>query len=732
MSSEKKPPKIKIPGLFRKKYTEKAFQKKILKKLFVSADRQYIEKMFESVMDEKKKKVLYRWKGDSALKKTDGKRLATLAKEIKKQKGRFNLVSIFMAVVLTTALVLVLTVFRNPLAHLVLTSALEGAFGAKSEIENIDFDLAGTRFRTGKLTVADRANPMRNLFEFESSELYFNLLELTRGKLVIENLEVAGLRRGTERTVSGALPPRQQAAFDKKQQAAAAKPNPVTAALNEQIAKASSEISPDSGIAAVKDQLDPRKFLEEQKTGLQAPAVTDEIRAAVPELTSAWEKRGNELQQKVTETISAGRNVTTLKVSEIRTATAGQAALQDVQAALSATSASVALANTAARDLGVDSGRVNDLKTRADAAIRSDSARIRTLADSIRTINLDSGRKLIGNVFDTFMINTLGSFYPWVEKGLVMLKDFQQSSGGDKKTTLKKKSSAIARSSGRTLSFGGDSLPGFVLRNAELSLTDSGISGSASVTNITNNADQLGMPAGLIIATTHGAMSEQGSAVLDLRSGAEKVLDAQFTASGYPLAIASSGQSGVPSISGTLTATGKAAVLKDNTLTLQSDLRVSNAAARVQAFEPAFLYSAYAETLAGIQIIDLQVQAEITPPADVRMNVTTDLDRTINAAMQNQVNRQVERFKADVRREGEAYLSALKSEYSAEISRFTAITERTKSALTAIRNHEKALNDKKKEIEDRIAAIAREQLAPAQGAATDAAKKAADTIKLPF
>ena len=288
--------KIKIPALFTKKYTDKTYAKKILGKLYVPADKEFVESLFTTVSDPKKGGTLHTIDRARVTDKKEAKRLARIAKDIKKQKGRINVVNVAAAVACVLALVLTLVVFRNQIARAVIVSSMEGAFGAKCEISKLDINPLDTHFIIDGLSVANRKKPMTNLFEIGHLEFHFNLLELTRGKFVAETVEITGVTWATARKTDGTLPPRAEKKYQKKLKSS--KPNPVQAKLEAELAKVKSGVSVDSGLAAVKDQLDPAKYIAREKASLLSPAVVDEIKSSVPVLTAKWQAKAADARTK--------------------------------------------------------------------------------------------------------------------------------------------------------------------------------------------------------------------------------------------------------------------------------------------------------------------------------------------------------------------------------------------------------------------------------------------------
>jgi uncharacterized protein (TIGR03545 family) len=729
----KKEKKIRIAPLFRKKYTEKNYRKKILKKLFIPADRELVESLFITVKDPKKGTDLYTIDTVAVKDPKQARRLALIAKQIKKQKGRFNIVSIVMALVCVVALCLALTVFRNVIARIAVTSAFEGTFGAKCDIRDIDFNIPKTYFRIDGLAVANRASPMKNLFEIGRCEIHFDLLELSRGKFVADNVEFTGVTWNTDRKKSGALPPKKQKQFEKKQKNA--KPNPVTQALQKEVTKLSAGVSVDSGIAAVKDQLDPTKFIEKEKAGLKSPAEIQKIMDTVPALTTKWTSKTDEARSKVDSMIAQGKKLSTLKVDSIRTVEEVQALIPEIKAASDTAKETVAYVQTTVTEVNADAKTVTSLAGEADSAVRADAARLGALVDTIKSINIDTGKGLISGVFQTFIVNTLGAYYPYIDKGITTFGELQSATSKTKKQSLKQKSKFIERLPGRDFDFSHDSMPSFLMKNIALSASDgaSGIAGKATLQNITNDADKIGKPVTVALAVSHGGMSENLDGILDFRSAAKEIAIAKFTGKGYPVALSAGNVAGVPSISGSLSATGNVAITANKSVHIESALLVSDAKATVAAFEPEFLHDAYANVLASITRIDLGAVADITADKGLSLKVDTDIDSVLRDAVQKEIARQVEQFKAEIRRAVEDYIAQQKTAYTGQIAQFTAIYDKSKKTLDDAKNYEQILQAKKAELEHRIQAIADEKAAElkkmADAAAAEAAKKAAEAEK---
>jgi len=80
------------------------------------------------------------------------------------------------------------------------------AVGARVDLAEADVQLRAGRVRLSGLAVTDPAQPMRNLLEAEELVFDVGMRPALEGKVVIDTLAARGLRFGTRRTVSGAIP----------------------------------------------------------------------------------------------------------------------------------------------------------------------------------------------------------------------------------------------------------------------------------------------------------------------------------------------------------------------------------------------------------------------------------------------------------------------------------------------------------------------------------------------
>ena len=188
--------------MYKKTYTEKSLEKKLLKKLYIPADREFVAAQFSADEEDPAKLRIHRTEYDAK----DFKRLKILSKQIKRQKGRINLVPLAAVAAVVVGVVLAVLMFKDPLAKRALTAGLQKITGAKVDIASVHVGILDASVTVRGLAAADKNAPMKNVFEAQKIQLDFNLTQLLKKRFVCQNLEVSGMAFGTDRKTSGELP----------------------------------------------------------------------------------------------------------------------------------------------------------------------------------------------------------------------------------------------------------------------------------------------------------------------------------------------------------------------------------------------------------------------------------------------------------------------------------------------------------------------------------------------
>lgn len=112
--------------------------------------------------------------------------------------------------------VLAALLFLDPLLRRALISSGESVFGAKVEVASLKTRFKDLSVSITGLAVADRNNEWKNIFSVEQARFGMKLVPLLSKKFIIDDLSITGISWGTQRTTSGALPPKKRAALAEK------------------------------------------------------------------------------------------------------------------------------------------------------------------------------------------------------------------------------------------------------------------------------------------------------------------------------------------------------------------------------------------------------------------------------------------------------------------------------------------------------------------------------------
>lgn len=109
--------------------------------------------------------------------------------------------------VLVTFVVLfvLLALFLDPFAKWALVRGGQAVFGARVDVESVRITLRKSSIRIAGLEIADKSEPMKNLFQWSESVMDLRALPMLEKKVIIEHAAIKGLKFGSPRKTSGAL-----------------------------------------------------------------------------------------------------------------------------------------------------------------------------------------------------------------------------------------------------------------------------------------------------------------------------------------------------------------------------------------------------------------------------------------------------------------------------------------------------------------------------------------------
>ena len=692
----------KLPKIFRKKYNPKSLKRKLLSRIYIDDDREYVKGLFEQ--NEKTLQI----PDSRTFEKDEIKRLKNMASQIKSQKGRVHIIWITALVILIAAMVTLVNIYKNPLVKRGLQYALENIFWAKADIDYVNLKIFDSSLVIKGVAVANKDKPMENLFEIGNISVDFNLVELLKKKFVMDLAQCTGITYGTPRKTSGALPEYVLKAKKEKQrkrdEAFEKKKEELLAAL---AAQAQDEITDILGF------YDPETFLKDSLNSLQTPAMKDEI---VDDMTTIYKDWQNEIESTKDQVKEFGKEVkkyTKMDISKIDT----PQELNDLLMQINETKKKAEAFEKRAEDISDhfvrDTKTVQGLADKFQSSVKHDSDFIQTRIKSIKVPDIDDGKRIISSCFDTFFATLLGKWYPYVKDGIDMAKDFQQSGKTLPKLPekQKKQKKLVVRLKGRDVTYRKD-LPSFLMREIRLggNSPDKKFSIEGAVFNICNDADLLDKPITGGIDLLRGGYTEKLDFLGDFRTSPKgNMVDVNFTGKTYPMKLQvpnAKKLKGMPTIDGKALVKANIYYDKNEKLGTSAALVLDPASITATSFKPDFIYDLYSRVLATINEVDFDIGFAYSKQDKLDFDLDTNVDRQVVRGIKKVMNEELAKLKKQLEKEVNSRLEQISTEFSQQVEKYTGMktvvftnVSDLKSFVADLDNQQKKLQ---KEIEKRV------------------------------
>jgi uncharacterized protein (TIGR03545 family) len=685
-----------LPSLFRKHYTEKKLNAKILKRVFIPKDREWLAKLFTP--DEAGRYAI----AADKLNKESEKRLKGLAKAVKKNSGIVSFPKCIIAAVLVAAICCGYYFFRNVIVEKALVSALELVFQAKASVRGLDFDLFDAKLAWSHLEVANRDRPMKNFFELGYSEANFSVWNLLKARFVVEDLEVRDIRWNTDRTVSGELP------HVKKEKEESASSGGGFA----------SEVA--GSIMAAISSFDPKAILESQLDKLATPKTAEHLKEELLSQTEAWKgkiagarEEARKLKTEVDEL--RGINVQSLKTPEEIAALVTKA-----NSGISAVRNAVSSAESLKKDFDETVKTAASAKTRLQEAVRKDYAYAASL------VNLGSGGavSLAAGLFNDFAQEHLGGWYAYGMRAIQILRSLPKS---DPKEKTEEK---IPDRKGRIIAFPvRDNQPKLWIKNIAFNTEgnkEQKVSGK--VTDITGAPDLIGKPAAFDVSVSlPGKLFGLGGSI-DVRRDAKTEADMRLTVQGVPIKVwLPSALLTIKSVEGPLDTKAAMKIMKGGGMS--GELAGSVVKPKLEREGTANKISDMAySVLSSVPAIDLGVKYALSAERKFDLSISSSLDRSLRDGFVQYIKSQEGVYREQIQAELKKRLEGYIAENEALQKAVSALRQEVGENLTDVNAYRKAIEDKKKELEARAKALVSEK---ASGALKELEKKLPSLPKLP-
>lgn len=689
----------KLPSLLKKKYTQKSFNKKILKKLFIAADKEYISSLFTENSKTKKGVPLLSISEDKQFDKPSYLRLKKLAKEIKNQKGRVKLLPLFAVLVFLAAIIVFTLCFKNKVIKSVIINTVQNSTETRCDIDYLNFSLFDATFIMKGFAIADKNDPMQNAVSIEKIDIDFNLLELLKSRFIANELSVIGFNLNTPRTVSGSLSNYElkkiHDAKAKKAEKEALKAAKKAQKKKEKESKPESKFvtnlkgKANASVDNVKNSLteiaapyDPQVLLTNMYNSLQTPGMSSTVEKEIKECLDKYSNFPQELEADVKKGSDVLNSVQTINIEEIKQ---NPLKVKDtIETLTKAYNDTMAIKNDAEKKINnvqKDMDKYLALSNDIQKAISKDSKYIKTEVNKITSITFDDGTKFISDNFTTILCNLLGQYYPYYEKVL----DYVTKLKENKNAKTKKEPKKSRRLSGRNIYYKADPNPKLWIKK----IAGSGQGLSFEVNNITDDMDKTDKATNGKFSLTLKGVNHNADFNVDARTKTENALvSVNYGCEKVPVSISTATLGDVPGIPQIDSAVGKFSCKLDvfdsenfnavGTADLE-DLKLS-----VKFFEPAYISKIYSNVMSGINTMNSRFTIENTDAKGLDIGLKSDIDKVFVNSFKKEMNNELDLIKKQVEQELVDKLNDL-----------------TKGALGEVQN----LEDLKKKIDDEKAKI---------------------------
>ena len=698
-AKSKKPEKTvsakKLPGIFKKTYKEKAYSENLLKKFYIEADKKFVEKLYSPSQDKKGRNIMVCNKSVE-ITKADLKRYKLIAKQIKMQKGGIKLVPLIAVAVLVAVLSAGVSLFKNIIIEKAITSAMQGIFGAKTDIAKVDFQFFNASLEINGLEQANKDSPMKNLFQIDSIKTSFNLTDLLRGKFHAENLSVEGVALDTERKKSGELPIKPAKTKEEKQ---------TESALSAKKQELSEEAS--AKLKEMFDSYNPEKMLENLQNELKSPAVASQISTDVQQKVEKWSSLPAELQEKVNAFSKNVNDIANTDFSKINDVAKLKSTLEKINSTAKSGEELKKLIEKSNSDLFSDSKAIADYSNKIQTAIKSDYALVDSKISEMKSVLSPAGlNEIMTNAVQSVLYQMCGKYYPYVSKGLNAALSAQKSSSEKEteKSAEKTEKTVMTRHPGRTVFFKQDTVPTLFIENVTASgyeyKTDN-LLFKGNAKNIANNQNMTGKPTDISADFKIAGNPNNASVKIDARTNTNSPLvTASYTGSGIPV----NADAQVFAFTSKSTIKAKMTADTNGKLSLNGVLDMNISEMTGMQFDVEKISELYNTALSNISrlTVDFSIGINEDKTMTISLNNLDSLASQLTTPVVKTLTAELNSIAADARSSAAKLLSEKTGVATEKIEQFTNIKNSVNSSKESVNNLQKKLEQKKKQINDQI------------------------------
>lgn len=687
MKKEKSP---KIPSRFRKTLKSRQFRQKILRRIHIPKEQDFITSLF-------REEEPGRFVPD--LKKMGDKRtidhLKKLDKAIRKNRGVLTGWKVAIIAVPAAAFGIFNTLFLDSMAERQAEKALEAVFQARVDIRELDIALFEGKVSFAQLSVADKSEALRNSIEMDHTELSFNLPALLKKQLVIETMESRRIRFGTPRQSSGLLERRQDP--EKQEEADNRRTD-----MAQEVLDSAASLAPD-----------PQELLQRYGEELKSPELINRINREISAIPRKWEDQLVSYQSRWEGLESKARSFLARDPRSLGSAEEVLRYIEDAKTIKTETIAFRGAVEGDITELESDMAKASAYQEELSETINGDLAFIETIPASISDV---SGEIVSGRI-RSILRERLGSLAGIAEKTWTYLRDARSGFSPVKEENPEKSSFADRR--GERILFPGTSYPPFLLKSLVAEFGNPGEEGYNffSINDLALGGSGWIRPLAIRYLARPSSLSAEAEVLIEQsgQSGTERSY-LTLALEGIPLELNNPGIPGIDALSGTGTLRFEGALDRELTGAMSGDLLIDHTEYQFTD-EAGLIPRAVQSVFAELQVIDLGTDLLLEKGELSGITIQTDLDKRIVGALSRFGIQEAERiageytdtFLAALSTDRQTFQSTVEEiertgrELANQESRARLIEEKLSAAEAEGRRQIESLTDKaKQELQGRV------------------------------
>ncbi|MBN1798473.1 MAG: TIGR03545 family protein [Spirochaetales bacterium] len=658
----------KLPKIFRKEYTEEKFNKKIVKRIYL---KEYKEALQKAARKTTTGTIII----NPDLDKKEKKQIKKIAKSVKKNTGFVLKGRLILLALAAGAIILFSALFKDMLIEQAAEAGLQAVFNAKVDIQGLSFQIFAGRLSFNHLEVANSDKPMRNLFELGETAFDIDLFELLKGKVILDNIMCHNIKWDTPRQTSGAL-----------------SGAPQTAAAEQE---AAGEEKREQGLFDFDiTEQDITNLLEEQKQNLASFKLLADFTGRYPELSEKWQDSIQKSSKKIDELSASIDKISAIDINKIKTPAQAQSAYNTIKPVLSDVEKLKKDIEKSSKDFQQDFDTITKDRDRLFKAIDADYENLTGM------LNIPQGEKggIVSVIAQGILEQYVGELYAYLYQARSYMDMLRPTS------EQQVKENKPARFRGQDIQYPSFVKPKFWLKTMSFSVVDDESFGTISgeLQHAASQPDLINKP---MTFELKQALKEESVALngkLDLRTNRSEVLALNLMLKGFPFKL-EQGLEFLAISDMDCTYRLDIAFSLDSRNYSSGSLQLTLTELAINYTEDSLITRGLKNAIDGLDFITIGARYSIDAQGALTLEITdNNLDKLIQSVISSIIAELTGNAMQLLEQELDKLLESDLKQYEEYYQDFIDADKDSAKNLLEIKNYEKTVNAKMKEVEKKI------------------------------